>query len=254
MTPPDNTERREPGGADTTTGEVPPWQRVAKDGSAGTSDGDEGATQWFTGPVNAESSSSSSSSSTSTSTMSSAIAQTPQMPGGNESVLGQGTTANRMFGEQGAAQSAQPPRSSQGGAAKAGSGAQSLSAFRRPGRGPRRANLQVKRVDPWSVLKLSLVLGVALFFIWLVAVGVLYTVLDGMGVWDSINGTYDSLVANDAVDGDVLITAGTVFGAAAIIGAVNIVLISALATVGAFIYNVCASLSGGLELTLSERE
>src|SRR5437773_2135699 len=55
------------------------------------------------------------------------------------------------------------------------------SALRRPGRGPRRASLQVKRFDPWSVLKLSLVLGVAMFFVWLVAVGVLYTVLDGMG-------------------------------------------------------------------------
>jgi hypothetical protein len=64
------------------------------------------------------------------------------------------------------------------------------TALRRPGRGPRRASLQIKRFDPWSVLKLSLVLGVAMFFVWLVAVGVLYTVLDGMGVWDKLNGTY----------------------------------------------------------------
>ncbi|ACU95102.1 DUF3566 domain-containing protein [Saccharomonospora viridis] len=248
MTPPDNTEQREPGGTDTTTGEVPPWQRVAKDGSAGTSDGDEGATQWLTSPVSAGAS-----------TVPPAPgaggggAQPPQQPGGEGSAFGQGAVANRLFGqgEQSATRTAQPQGSDAG---KSGSGTQSLSAFRRPGRGPRRANLQVRRVDPWSVLKLSLVLGVALFFIWLVAVGVLYTVLDGMGVWDSINGTYDSLVANDAVDGDVLITAGTVFGAAAIVGAVNIVLISALATVGAFIYNVSAGLSGGLELTLSERE
>ncbi|MGH3756622.1 DUF3566 domain-containing protein [Actinophytocola sp.] len=129
------------------------------------------------------------------------------------------------------------------------------SALRRPGRGPRRANLQIKRFDPWSVLKLSLVLGVALFFVWLVAVGVLYAVLDGMGVWDKLNGiSSEILQPADESGGEPLISAGRVFGVAAIIGAVNIVLFSALATVGAFIYNVSADLAGGLEVTLAERE
>ena len=131
------------------------------------------------------------------------------------------------------------------------------SALRRPGRGPRRANLQIKRFDPWSVLKLSLVLGVALFFVWLVAVGVLYAVLDGMGVWDKINSTYHGVPSRPATangGAEPLISAGRVFGVAAIIGAVNIVLFSALATVGAFIYNVSADLAGGIEVTLAERE
>lgn len=129
------------------------------------------------------------------------------------------------------------------------------SALRRPGRGPRRANLQIKRFDPWSVLKLSLVLGVALFFVWLVAVGVLYAVLDGMGVWDKLNGiSSEILQPTDEGGGEPLISAGRVFGVAAIIGAVNIVLFSALSTVGAFIYNVSADLAGGLEVTLAERE
>jgi len=137
-----------------------------------------------------------------------------------------------------------------GGAARP---AASTPSARRPGRGPRRASLQVKRVDPWSVLKLALVLGVALFFVWLVAVGVLYGVLHGMGVWDKINSTANDLLqANEP--GEPLISAGRVFGVSAIIGAVNIVLFTALATVGAFVYNVSADLAGGLELTLSERE
>ncbi|SHE63952.1 DUF3566 domain-containing protein [Streptoalloteichus hindustanus] len=125
---------------------------------------------------------------------------------------------------------------------------------RRPGRGPRRASLQVKRIDPWSVLKLALVLSVALFFVWLVAVGVLYGVLDGMGVWDQINGTYTDLVQSGESGSEALISAGRVFGVAAVIGAINIVLFTALATVSAFVYNVSADLVGGVELTLSERE
>ena len=130
------------------------------------------------------------------------------------------------------------------------------SALRRPGRGPRRANLQIKRFDPWSVLKLSLVLGIALFFVWLVAVGVLYAVLDGMGVWDKVNSTTTEFFQTGTEGGtaEPLISAGRVFGVAAIIGAVNIVLFSALATVGAFIYNVSADLAGGIEVTLAERE
>jgi hypothetical protein len=129
------------------------------------------------------------------------------------------------------------------------------TALRRPGRGPRRASLQVKRVDPWSVLKLAFVLSVALFFVWLVAVGVLYGVLDGMGVWDRVNGTYNEFAQNTASGSSgPLITASRVFGIAAIIGAINIVLFTALATVGSFVYNVSADLAGGLEITLAERE
>jgi hypothetical protein len=129
------------------------------------------------------------------------------------------------------------------------------SALRRPGRGPRRASLQVKRVDPWSVLKLAFVLSVALFFVWLVAVGVLYGVLDGMGVWDKLNSDYNSFAQSSTTTGaTALITVQRVFGVAAIIGAINIVLFTALATVGAFVYNVSADLAGGLEVTLAERE
>ena len=119
---------------------------------------------------------------------------------------------------------------------------------------PRQAALQLKRLDPWSVLKLALVLAVVLFFIWLVAVGVLYGVLDGMGVWDRLNGTYADLVSGDAPTGSPLISAGRVFGFAAVIGAVNSLLFAVAVTVGAFVYNVSADLVGGIELTLSERD
>jgi Transmembrane domain of unknown function (DUF3566) len=121
-------------------------------------------------------------------------------------------------------------------------------------RQPRQAALQLKRLDPWSVLKLALVLAVVLFFIWLVAVGVLYGVLDGMGVWDRLNGTYADLVSGEAPTGSPLISAGRVFGLAAVIGAINSLLFAVAITVGAFVYNVSADLVGGIEVTLSERD
>ncbi|PKW13488.1 DUF3566 domain-containing protein [Saccharopolyspora spinosa] len=143
-----------------------------------------------------------------------------------------------------------------GGAAGVGGTTRGTTATsaRRPSRGPRRASLQVKRLDPWSVLKLALVLSVALFFVWMIAVAVLYGVLDGMGVWDQLNGTFTELTQPDNAASEPLISAGRVFGVASIIGAINIVLVTALATVAAFIYNVAADFAGGIEVTLSERE
>ncbi len=118
---------------------------------------------------------------------------------------------------------------------------------------PRRASLQLKRFDPWSVLKLAGVLAVALFFVWMFAVGVLYAVLDGMGVWAQLNGTYQTLTSDTGGTGQ-LITAGGVFGVAAIVGAVNAILFTALASISAFIYNISADVAGGIEVTLSERD
>lgn len=131
----------------------------------------------------------------------------------------------------------------------------SLSTRIRPTRIPRRTTLQLRYLEPWSVLKVSLVLSVAGFLAWMVAVGVLYNVLGNMGVWDQLNGTYSDLTSvRDPQAGQDLITAGGVFGVAFVIGLVNIVLITAMCTVGAFIYNASADLAGGIEVTLSERD
>jgi hypothetical protein len=121
-------------------------------------------------------------------------------------------------------------------------------------RPPRQAALQLKRLDPWSVLKLALVLAVVIFFIWLVAVGVLYGVLDGMGVWDRLNGTYNDLVSGETQSGSSLISAGRVFGLAAVVGAINSLLFAVVMTIGAFVYNLSADVVGGIEVTLSERD
>jgi hypothetical protein len=125
----------------------------------------------------------------------------------------------------------------------------------RGNRGPRRARLQLRHIDTWSALKISLVLSIALFFIWMVAVGILYGVLSGLGVFDTLNDLFGQIGTSAGGDGgSEVITPGIVFGGAAVIGAINIVLMTALATVAAFIYNLCADLVGGLEVTLAERD
>jgi hypothetical protein len=123
-------------------------------------------------------------------------------------------------------------------------------------RGPRRARLNVKRIDPWSVFKFSFAVSLVLFIVVIVATSVLYLALDAMGVFEKVNTSLGDLIsASGGSDGSTFkITAKGVIGTSALIGVVNVVLFTALATLGAFIYNVCADLVGGVELTLAERD
>jgi Transmembrane domain of unknown function (DUF3566) len=120
--------------------------------------------------------------------------------------------------------------------------------------GPVRASMQIRRVDPWSTLKVSAVLSVALFFIWMIAVAFLYLVLGGMGVWSKLNSNVGDLLNNTGGGGTELVSSGTIFGGAILIGLVNIVLLTAAATIGAFIYNLTTDLIGGVEVTLADRD
>jgi hypothetical protein len=150
--------------------------------------------------------------------------------------------ASPATGAQPAAGAAKAASASGGGAGKAA-------------RGPRRARLQLRHIDTFSALKISLVLSIAMFFIWMVAVGLLYGILSGLGVFETLNDLFGQLGSASGGDGgSEVITPGIVFGGAAVIGAINIVLMTALCTVAAFIYNMCSDLVGGLEVTLSERD
>ena len=135
-------------------------------------------------------------------------------------------------------------------AAPSGSGAR-VQVGARP-RGPVRASMQIRRVDPWTVLKVSLVLSIALFFVWMIAVAFLYLVLGAMGVWSKLNSNVGDLLTNTS--NAELVSSGAIFGGATLIGLVNIVLLTAMATVGAFIYNLTTDLVGGVEVTLADRD
>lgn len=96
---------------------------------------------------------------------------------------------------------------------------------------------------------LSLLISLFLAVVTIVAGFVLYAALDKLGVPASIN----SAVAEVRGGGPVL-TSSRFVGGAALLAAVNVVLITVLSTLGALIYNICASFTGGVEVTLTERE
>lgn len=122
---------------------------------------------------------------------------------------------------------------------------------------PRRARLTASRVDPWSVMKMAFMLSIAWGIMTIVAVLVVWNVLNASGVFDSINSTVsDVLGANSTTKFDINDYVGfnQVAGFTTLICVVDVVLMTALATLGAFLYNLSASLLGGIEVTLAEEE
>lgn len=122
-------------------------------------------------------------------------------------------------------------------------------------RTPRRARLRLTRVDPWSVLKTSFLLSIAFGVVTVVAVAMVWLVLDAAGVWDSINQAIQETVGGpETSDLNVENYVGTtrVVGFTMLVAAVDVVLLTAIATLGAFLYNMAAALLGGIEVTLAE--
>lgn len=118
----------------------------------------------------------------------------------------------------------------------------------------RRAHLRLVSVDPWSVTKVTFALSVALGVVVTVAISILWVVLGVSGIWDSINNTVSIVLANDADSFDVsdYVGYGRVIGLTLIVSAINVILITAIATIGAYLYNLAAQLVGGLHVTLSD--
>jgi hypothetical protein len=118
-------------------------------------------------------------------------------------------------------------------------------------RPPRRARLVIKHIDPWTVMKVSFVVSLVMLVVCVVAVAVIYGVLGRMGVWDQIN-TLVNEVAPTTTSTALRnpLTASRVITVAAVVGGINVVLITALSTLGAAIYNLISDLVGGIEVTL----
>jgi hypothetical protein len=125
-----------------------------------------------------------------------------------------------------------------------------------PARGPRRARLRLSRIDPWSVMKVSFLLSIAFGIVTVVSVFMVWSVLGAAGVWSSINNTVSDTVSsgNNVSTFNIQDYLGMsrVLGFTMLVSVIDVILITAVATLGAFLYNMAASLLGGIEVTLAE--
>lgn len=120
---------------------------------------------------------------------------------------------------------------------------------------PRRARLRLTRIDPWSVMKTSFLLAIAFGIVTVVSVAIVWSVLDATGLWTSINDAIQKSIGGpETADFNVEDYVGTsrVLGFTMLVAAVDVVLITAIATLAAFLYNMAAALLGGIEVTLAE--
>ncbi|TQL66318.1 transmembrane protein DUF3566 [Nocardioides albertanoniae] len=120
--------------------------------------------------------------------------------------------------------------------------------------GSRRARLSLSRIDPWSVMKMAFLLSIALSVVMIVAVFVIWLVLGAAGVWDSINQAVQDVVGDSSAGWNVQDYLGLarIMGFTMVVSVFNIVLMTAVATLAAFLYNMAAALLGGVEVELTE--
>ncbi len=121
----------------------------------------------------------------------------------------------------------------------------------------RKARLRVAKVDPWSVMKVSFLLSIALGISTIIAASVLWMTMDAMGVLSTVGGTIsDATESNEGggFDLESFLSLPRVLVFTSVIAVIDVVLATALATLGAFIYNLSAGFVGGVELTLAEDE
>lgn len=120
---------------------------------------------------------------------------------------------------------------------------------------PRRVKLSVSRVDPWSVMKLSFLLSVAVGIAAVVMISVLWMILSSMGVFADMNRTIEGVLnTSNGATFDLMdyIGLGRVVSLSIVIAVIDVILMTAISTLGAFLYNVCSSLVGGLQITLTD--
>jgi transmembrane protein DUF3566 len=115
----------------------------------------------------------------------------------------------------------------------------------------RRVKRTIKRVDPLSVLKLSLFYYACFLVLWLGFVAIMYWIVQSMGLFDVI----ESVSEGFALEwGKINISLWLVERWAFLIGLALVVLGSIINAFLAFLYNVGSDLVGGVDVTFVERD
>jgi hypothetical protein len=112
----------------------------------------------------------------------------------------------------------------------------------------RHARVIVRKVGPWSVLKISFFFYLCVLAVILGAFVILYGLLGAIGALDSLQRLIRDLFADQSfeIHGDWLFSRGLIVGLA-MVGLWTLINVFV-----AFLYNLLADIVGGVEVTLSE--
>lgn len=118
--------------------------------------------------------------------------------------------------------------------------------------GPRQVKLAIARIDPWTVMKVSFLLSVAMGVMAVVSTAILWLMLDAMHVFAGIQDFMLTIGAERYVTLLEYVKFSKVVAYTTIGSVANVAMLTAFSTLGAFLYNVIASLVGGVRVYLMD--
>ena len=113
----------------------------------------------------------------------------------------------------------------------------------------RKARVVLRKVEPWSVFKISFFFYLCVMVVILGAMMILYAILGAIGALDSLTRLIRDLFADQSFE----IHGGWLFTRGLSIGLVLVVLWTLINVFIVFLYNLLSDVVGGIEVTLSER-
>ena len=114
----------------------------------------------------------------------------------------------------------------------------------------RRYHQTVRRVDVWSVLKVSVCFYMCALVVMLAAGIIVWTVADSVGAITSVENFISELL--DDKKGQFHFLASEILRAATLLGLVIVCLMTIFTVLAAALYNLFADLVGGVEITVVE--
>ncbi len=106
-------------------------------------------------------------------------------------------------------------------------------------------------------MKFSFLISLVGWVVLFIAVAIIFFTLSKLGVFTKIEQTWGLVTTNKnhpASSASRWFSASRVLGYTMLVGAVNVIVMTALATVGSIIYNLLSTFSGGIEVTLKESD
>lgn len=123
-------------------------------------------------------------------------------------------------------------------------------------RGGRAATLRMSYIEPWSVTRMAFAISVAMMIVGVVAVAIFWVVLDVTGVWEQIDGSVTTVLSDDSSSFRITdyLGFGRLVGLSLVVSALNVIIMTILATIAAHLYNLAAQLLGGFEVTYTSQD
>lgn len=110
----------------------------------------------------------------------------------------------------------------------------------------RQVRLRLVYLDFWSVVKLSFLIALAGAIVLVVAVALVWMVLDQTGVFDKVDALLRDVLQQKAYSIENEVSLGQVLGFASVLGILDVVVGTVLGAVVSILYNLSVLVTGGL--------